>query len=69
MENKSILKSKTAWGAGVAIAATIIGYVFKIDITEENQKQIVDLIESGAVLFGGILAIYGRIKANTKIGK
>jgi hypothetical protein len=60
---KGILQSKTVWGSALAFIATlaqIAGY----DIGETNF-----LAEQIVAVIGGVLAIYGRVTAVTKIGK
>lgn len=71
---KSILLSKTAWGAGLAMlasAAGLIGYT----IAPSDQAQALDLLsqlydigEHLVVIGGSAFAIYGRIVATHKIG-
>lgn len=60
---KGILQSKTIWGAGLAVLATLAqlaGY----DLGDTNG-----LAEQVVAVVGGIIAIYGRITAVTKLGK
>ena len=60
---KGILQSKTVWGAGIAVLATLAqlaGY----DLGDTNG-----LAEQVVAVVGGLLAIYGRITAVTKLGK
>lgn len=58
---KGMLQSKTIWGAGLAVLATIAqlaGY----DLGDTNG-----LAEQVVAVIGGLLAIYGRVTAVTKI--
>ena len=60
---KGILQSKTVWGAAIAVLATlaqILGY----DLGDTNG-----LAEQIVAVIGGLLAIYGRVTAVTKLGK
>jgi len=60
---KGILQSKTVWGAALAVLATlaqIAGY----DLGDTNG-----LAEQVVAVVGGLLAIYGRVTAISKIGK
>ena len=60
---KGILQSKTVWGAAIAVLATlaqILGY----DLGDTNG-----LAEQVVAVIGGLLAIYGRVTAVTKLGK
>ena len=60
---KGILQSKTVWGAGLAVLATIAQLAgYDIGDTGFLAEQVVAVI-------GGLLAIYGRVTAVTKIGK
>jgi len=60
---KGILQSKTVWGAAIAVLATLtqlLGY----DLGDTNG-----LAEQVVAVIGGVLAIYGRVTAVSKIGK
>jgi hypothetical protein len=62
---KSLFASKTFWGAALAVLAgiaSILGYT----ISAADQAQISELVIGMGALFGGWMAIYGRIKA-TKV--
>ena len=64
---KSLLSSKTIWGALVAMFAgglSLAGY----SISAEDQALSLDLIAGAASTFGGAFAIYGRVKATKRIG-
>lgn len=61
---KSFLKSKGVWGGVIAVGAGLFG----IDITELDMQQITDNIELIIASVGGLVAVYGRITANKKIG-
>lgn len=52
--------SKTIWGIIVAFAGFIANQFFKV--------QIPDISSDIAVVLGLVIAIYGRVKAETKIG-
>lgn len=64
---KSIFRSKTFWGAVVAIVAGVAG-LFGIQVTEADQAELIGSIDKLVVIGGGLLAIYGRVTANSKIG-
>ncbi|MDR3494084.1 MAG: hypothetical protein P4L82_05735 [Ancalomicrobiaceae bacterium] len=73
-ETKSPFASTTIWGAGLTVlaaAAGLAGY----SISADDQARAVDLIgqifglwDRVAVIVGGALAIWGRIKATHRIG-
>lgn len=63
---KSWYASKTIWGAIlvlVGLAAQSVGY----QIAPEDQQKIVEIIARILEAFGGLIAIYGRIKASKDI--
>ena len=65
-ETKNILQSKAFWGGLVAVlsgVAGMIGYVIDLD----TQEAITGLIMAIVGSVGGLLAIYGRVKATKKI--
>jgi hypothetical protein len=68
---KNIVTSKTFWGALAAIAGGAASF-FGYSVDEATKQVIVDqgmmIGGAGATLVGGLLAIWGRIKANKKIG-
>ena len=61
METKSILTSVTIWGAIISILASVAkGVGYDIGGTD-------GLAESVVAVIGGVISIYGRIRATTKI--
>ena len=71
---KSIFKSKTFWGAIIAIVASLAG-LFGFEITAKDQQDLLSMYDQAlaawdsiAVFVGGVLAIYGRISATSRIG-
>lgn len=63
---KSIFASRTFWGGFIAIAAGVLGF-FGYELGGEEQQH---LIESGATIaasLGGVIAIWGRVKATKEI--
>lgn len=65
-DNKLWYESKAVWGGIIAIgasAAGALGYVIDAD----TQDKIAELIVLGATAIGGIVAVYGRIKASKTI--
>jgi hypothetical protein len=59
-------QSKTVWGGFITVLAIIAGQ-FGILIDGNIQQQLIDLFLNGAALLGSALAIYGRLKAVTKL--
>lgn len=59
-DTKSLLASKTFWGALAAIVSTIL-----------QARGVVGadgLVNEGVTIIGGLLSIYGRVTATQKIG-
>ena len=65
---KSIFASKTVWGAIIAVGAGIAGF-FGFAIESTDQAQLAEIGVSVASMAGGLIAIFGRVKASKKIGK
>lgn len=64
---KSLLTSKTFWGAAIAGLSAIAG-LFGYTVVPEDQTALVDNVAGLGGVFGALLAIYGRVKASKKIG-
>lgn len=65
---KSFLRSKTIWGAAIAVAppvANLLGYTISgADVAQVTSS--VDAIVTGA---GALLAVFGRVTATKFIGR
>ena len=62
-EGKPLWQSRTIIGAVVAIVAAVAGFKnIKIDVA-----NLTDILVQASIIVGGILAIYGRIKATQPI--
>jgi uncharacterized membrane protein HdeD (DUF308 family) len=61
-------ESKAVWGGVVALIAGILG-VFGVAVSTAEQGLLVESLTGIAAAVGGLLAIYGRIKASKSIGK
>lgn len=68
METKKWWESKAVWGGIVAVLAGGAG-LFGVSLGAEDQAQVVDAVLAIASAVGGLLAVYGRVKADTKVGK
>lgn len=62
---KGWVQSKTIWGAVIAALGPLLASYFKLSFPENFSA---DLAGQLSGLFGGLLAIYGRVKAVKKIG-
>jgi hypothetical protein len=65
-QNKPWYLSKTVWGGLVAVGASALGF-FGYSVDAGTQDQLSDALVMGATAIGGVLAIYGRVKATKKI--
>lgn len=65
---KSIFASKTVWGAIIAIGAGVAG-IFGYSIGAEDQASLVELGVSVVASVGGVIAMFGRVKATKRVGK
>ncbi|HVX37096.1 MAG TPA: TIGR02594 family protein [Hyphomicrobium sp.] len=68
------VQSKTMWGTLITAAATVIpamgpalGIVLPADIIQTFGDQTITAVQALAGLFGTVLAIYGRLKADTPL--
>jgi hypothetical protein len=68
VEVKKWWQSKAVWGGLIAVGSAVAG-AFGIVVDEPTQEQIAEyaVVIAGAV--GGLLAIYGRLKADKKLRK
>jgi uncharacterized protein (TIGR02594 family) len=73
-DSKWWLRSKTMWGTLITAAATVIpaigpalGIVLPADVITTFGDQAVTAVQALAGLFGTVLAIYGRLKADTPL--
>lgn len=59
-------QSRTLWGAGVTVASAVAGAA-GYGIPADVQGQVVDLLSIGGSLVGGVLALWGRVKADRAV--
>lgn len=60
--------SKGVWGGVVALGSTLAGFVFGIEISAEDQGDLVETALQVAAAAGSIMAIIGRVIATSRIG-
>ena len=65
-ETKSWYMSKTVWGGLIAVAAGAAG-AFGYTIAPDDQAQIVDAVVVVATVVGGLLSVFGRVKASKAV--
>ena len=66
LDMKTWYQSRTVWGALIAIAASAL-QATGIHLNAQDQSQIADAALAMSGAFGGLLAIYGRIKAEKRL--
>ena len=66
-ETKQWYLSKTVWGALVAIAASLLQGM-GLELGPDAQSQLADDFVSLAGAIGGLIAIYGRLTAEKRVG-
>jgi Na+-transporting NADH:ubiquinone oxidoreductase subunit NqrE len=65
---KKWYQSKAVWGGLIAVAAAIAG-AFGYAISPDDQASIVEAVVAIGGGIGGVLAVYGRVKAEAYIKK
>lgn len=68
METKKWWQSKTIIGGIVAIGSGLAG-LLGYNIDQQTQEDLTNIILQVSAIVGGALAVYGRVKARTIIGK
>lgn len=60
-------QSKTLWGAIVTLASAALGLA-GLDLGDGDRQALTELLTSLGAALGGVIAIFGRIKAKDRIG-
>jgi hypothetical protein len=72
VENKPWYSSRTIWASIVAIAATAAALILRKNVTPRTQETITDFLAASipqiVAIVSGIVVIWGRVKAETRIG-
>lgn len=63
---KKWYESKTIWGGIIALLGAAAG-AFGYAVDADTQASIVDLVTVAGTALGGLLAIFGRVKASKKV--
>lgn len=66
MTTKKAYESKTIWGALIAALPAVLA-LLGVDISPEDATALVGSAEQLVTIFGVVLAIYGRVKAQAPI--
>ena len=62
-DTKAWYRSRTVWGALVAILASLAG----IEATAAEQGELAELLVAGVGVAGGIVALLGRLMARRRV--
>lgn len=65
---KSVFASKTIWGGMLAFAAPVVAHFLHVSIADVDVQQISETIAGVIGAIGGLIAVFGRIKATKVIG-
>jgi hypothetical protein len=68
-DSKPWYTSRTIWAALVTGLAPLLGIVFHVSLDAGTTQQIIDAITTAATVGASVIAIIGRVKATTTIGK
>lgn len=65
-ETKTLLQSKTVWGAILSVVGALAG-LFGYSFGPEDQEAVIMIGTTLATAIGSLLAVYGRVKATKAI--
>lgn len=60
-------QSKTLWGAIVTIGSAALGLA-GLELGETDREALIELLTSLGAAIGGVIAIFGRVTAKSRIG-
>tara|TARA_R110002020_G_scaffold18931_6_gene65450 strand:+ start:1242 stop:1448 length:207 start_codon:yes stop_codon:yes gene_type:complete len=60
-------QSKTLWGAIVTLGSASLGLA-GLDLGETDREALIELLTSLGAALGGVIAIFGRVTAKSRIG-
>ncbi|MBU4530161.1 MAG: hypothetical protein KUA43_06400 [Hoeflea sp.] len=60
-------QSKTLWGALVTIGSAALGLA-GLELGDRDREALIELLTSLGAAIGGVIAIFGRITAKSRIG-
>jgi hypothetical protein len=63
---KAWYKSRTVWGALIAISASL-AHAAGVEVTTGEEGELADLIVAGLGAVGGLVALIGRISARRRV--
>ncbi|NQV79769.1 MAG: hypothetical protein HQ495_04400 [Alphaproteobacteria bacterium] len=66
-DRKTLLLSKTFWGAVLTGLSAMLA-IFGVDVSEAERSVVVESVATVGAVFGTFVTIYGRFKAEKRIG-
>jgi hypothetical protein len=66
-DSKQWYQSKTVWGALIAILASLL-QASGVDFDAAGQDQLADNLVALSGAIGGLIALYGRMSAEKRLG-
>lgn len=66
-DTKPWYASVTIWGSILAIAAPVASLVFKLNVDAQTTSDMANWLAGAGALVGGLIAIWGRLRATTAI--
>jgi hypothetical protein len=65
-DGKAWYRSRTVWGALVAILASLANAA-GVEVTAGDEGELADLLVAAVGTLGGLVALYGRISARRRV--
>jgi hypothetical protein len=66
-ERKTLFLSKTFWGAMLTGLSAMLA-IFGVDVSEAERNVVVESVATVGAVLGTVTAVYGRFKAEKRIG-
>jgi len=67
LDFKCWYQSRTIWGALIALGSGIAA-LYGYHITPQDQQTLIELLSGITTSIGGLIALYGRFRATSRIG-
>lgn len=59
--------SSGVWGGFIAVLSPLLGVLFHVSLSDADATAVSDALATLGGAIGGIVAVYGRVKASSKI--
>lgn len=63
---KAWYRSRTVWGALIAIGASLASAA-GVEVTAGDEAELADLLVAAVGVFGGLVALVGRVSARRRV--